>query len=785
MRRLTIDSSPSAAARCRRFTLSAFLRSLAAFFVVAVTSVGVVSAPTAHAAYMWESPPGNATRTVAKTAGKIGTRALPLRFAACGTIPSLVICTAGAAGMYWLTETDSGREFGGHVMDGFKGSFWPLATSSAQDRCSSTVDPVAWGQHQVSFSYEILGEWYSTNQHMPSLNVSCVDQFESPRGDAIATLDGHCITATGQLYVQRNALFRSRDGSVFSLCNLSSTDWLIGVAVKKATGSLFSNESAGFYKNPTWNGTPGANPDWWNDNVAKPTTRATITCRKADGSTYTRTVTVDGVQDPPLDCGADGSLIRRAADLLHSGGQIGLYDAAVGSEFVTQYPECFSGGAGCDMGVLLDGMLCEYGRSGCADWWQTAQQNPERVECSWGPYVLPYGDCRELRNAYVSSDGAWTPRDSAPGATPIPYYPTNPDRRPGPGTGGGDPAWLDPAVCGPVPAARMVKPGMEYGLEPIALQGARCFFRDHPDFMFTSGFRSAASSEWYSEHPHGLAIDVAPPNWQSPAGRQRGWDATAYWIQNARELGVRIVIFGGKIWQPSIGWRVYEGPNPHDDHVHISFDPHAQPGRGGAPNPNPARPGYPEPNPDPSRPVPHPGNPDPTPTTPPGDPNPNPNPGEPNPTFPETGTNPTDPDGCMAAAWSWNPADWVLVPVKCALQWAFVPSAPALRQAEATITEATTGTGVPTWIDTLQSVPPVMGAPQTPTQGCMGPPMRLPDPFPTIYLFEACDGFRATMAGYTKTFMTVGLIVGTMLTTTTLITRGFGYDASTGGSAKT
>lgn len=55
-------------------------------------------------------------------------------------------------------------------------------------------------------------------------------------------------------------------------------------------------------------------------------------------------------------------------------------------------------------------------------------------------------------------------------------------------------------------------------------------------------------------------------------------------------------------------------------------------------------------------------------------------------TFPGSGTNPTapgttpdgatDPDsqGCFAAAWSWNPVDWVYVPVKCSLLWAFRPS---------------------------------------------------------------------------------------------------------------
>jgi hypothetical protein len=54
-------------------------------------------------------------------------------------------------------------------------------------------------------------------------------------------------------------------------------------------------------------------------------------------------------------------------------------------------------------------------------------------------------------------------------------------------------------------------------------------------------------------------------------------------------------------------------------------------------------------------------------------------------TVPLTGTNPgtapgdaaaADPNtsDCWATGWSWNPVSWVLVPVECALKWAFVPA---------------------------------------------------------------------------------------------------------------
>lgn len=54
-------------------------------------------------------------------------------------------------------------------------------------------------------------------------------------------------------------------------------------------------------------------------------------------------------------------------------------------------------------------------------------------------------------------------------------------------------------------------------------------------------------------------------------------------------------------------------------------------------------------------------------------------------TFPGSGVNPlnprtqpnaqTDPDtqSCFSDAWSWNPVDWIYVPVKCAMLWAFKP----------------------------------------------------------------------------------------------------------------
>lgn len=102
-------------------------------------------------------------------------------------------------------------------------------------------------------------------------------------------------------------------------------------------------------------------------------------------------------------------------------------------------------------------------------------------------------------------------------------------------------------------------------------------------------------------------------------------------------------------------------------------------------------------------------------TTPDGDvrpkpvPGPGPGPGPGTEVFPPEGPNPqnppTDPDpevdpnsrSCFADAWSWNPVDWVYVPVKCALIWAFVPkNPPSFSNVSVTIP--------PGWVPELPSV---------------------------------------------------------------------------------
>lgn len=61
-------------------------------------------------------------------------------------------------------------------------------------------------------------------------------------------------------------------------------------------------------------------------------------------------------------------------------------------------------------------------------------------------------------------------------------------------------------------------------------------------------------------------------------------DKLAVWArQNASSLGIEYIIWWRRIWnirRDSEGWRHYTGtPNPHTDHVHVSWLPAAQAGK--------------------------------------------------------------------------------------------------------------------------------------------------------------------------------------------------------------
>lgn len=89
-------------------------------------------------------------------------------------------------------------------------------------------------------------------------------------------------------------------------------------------------------------------------------------------------------------------------------------------------------------------------------------------------------------------------------------------------------------------------------------------------------YRNIEGTNTLSDHAKGLALDVMT----SVKGTQ-----VANWaVQNASRLGITYVIWSRAIWDSrnNKGWTRYTGPNPHTDHVHLSFHPTA--GTGGTGN---------------------------------------------------------------------------------------------------------------------------------------------------------------------------------------------------------
>jgi hypothetical protein len=115
------------------------------------------------------------------------------------------------------------------------------------------------------------------------------------------------------------------------------------------------------------------------------------------------------------------------------------------------------------------------------------------------------------------------------------------------------------------------------------------------------------------------------------------------------------------------------------------------------------------------------------------------------------------PNGAAA----WNPAEWVLRPVKCALSWAFVPSSSYITSWGDSINAAWTGSPFGTWMNTLGGLGniPIVNA------GCAGPSLStgflsgLPgNPLPaTIHPFDACSAPMSTVAATSNLVLSAGI----------------------------
>lgn len=86
----------------------------------------------------------------------------------------------------------------------------------------------------------------------------------------------------------------------------------------------------------------------------------------------------------------------------------------------------------------------------------------------------------------------------------------------------------------------------------------------------------------FPDHPSGLAVDFMISN--LPNGRAVGDSLAAYAIENSAALSVKYIIWYRRVWNSTRKtWVPYtSSPNPHTDHVHITFLP--TPGVGALPD---------------------------------------------------------------------------------------------------------------------------------------------------------------------------------------------------------
>lgn len=84
----------------------------------------------------------------------------------------------------------------------------------------------------------------------------------------------------------------------------------------------------------------------------------------------------------------------------------------------------------------------------------------------------------------------------------------------------------------------------------------------------------------FPDHPNGLALDLMIDD--IPNGRSIGDAIAAYLVANASRLNVKYIIWYRREWSvKNPKWRPYtDTPNPHIDHVHVTFNSTGSSGNG-------------------------------------------------------------------------------------------------------------------------------------------------------------------------------------------------------------
>jgi hypothetical protein len=111
----------------------------------------------------------------------------------------------------------------------------------------------------------------------------------------------------------------------------------------------------------------------------------------------------------------------------------------------------------------------------------------------------------------------------------------------------------------------------KYGLKGVTTNTAKAadYWGSKYGIRNIGGYREHGSVPG-SDHPKGRALDFMTNNIKN--GMKTGTALANDVIRNYKAWNVSYVIWNRYIWSPSKGWRRYNGPSPHTDHVHVSFN---------------------------------------------------------------------------------------------------------------------------------------------------------------------------------------------------------------------
>lgn len=136
--------------------------------------------------------------------------------------------------------------------------------------------------------------------------------------------------------------------------------------------------------------------------------------------------------------------------------------------------------------------------------------------------------------------------------------------------------------------------------------------------------------------------------------------------------------------------------------------------------------------------------------------------------------NPDSSRSCMPSGWGvFNPVEWILKPMKCALEWAFVPRPSKLASVGDKLQVLVANSGPGRAIEKVKAWGSVVPA----ASGCEGPPVNFS--FMGVHVnshpFSACSGALAQASSMTKLALNISFILMGLAAITRYIARVFGY----------